>query len=645
MKRKFCLILALVFLLVTIPLPVMAANPTLSVSSVEGKLGETVNVELSIEGNLGLSYLGVKVGYDQSQLTLKSVTNNQLIGGWFQEGPLTKNPITLLWANADKVADGTLATLSFEIREDATLTSTPVTVTVVEAYDLSNEMNDVPIFTNDGNVGIHVPTTGVAMDRDNMTIDLVNGTDTLVATVTPSNATNKNVIWSSDNPEVADVSDEGVITAYSKGTAKILVATEDGGYEYECIVTVVCSHTGGTATCEELKVCEKCNDSYGEFEAHTLTVHNRVEPDHFNTGSSTYYTCDVCEKIFADANGEIEVSENDTVLDVIPHEHATSWSYDETYHWRECSCGDKADYSEHVYDYNCDSACNTCGYVRVVEHTWNQEYSSNETSHWFECGVCGEKKNVTTHKCDTEIVGEKYYCSPGVYYHSCKICGGLGTTTFELFGDNGKISVLKVNGIVGKDVSVSISIDENPGIVNMLLHVKYDTSVLKLKSVSDSGLLGGETHSDAIGAVPYTLCWANDTRTENITATGTIATLTFEVLEGAELGTSVIEVYYDYGDAEIMDLDCNLIGFEITNGAVEVSDVLIGDVNSDGKVNTLDRVLLARYIANWEGYTEEDIDLVAADVNCDGKVNTLDRVILARYIANWEGYTELPYEN
>ena len=29
---------------------------------------------------------------------------------------------------------------------------------------------------------------------------------------------------------------------------------------------------------------------------------------------------------------------------------------------------------------------------------------------------------------------------------------------------------------------------------------------------------------------------------------------------------------------------------------------LIGDVNEDGKVNTLDRVILTRYIAKWEGY-------------------------------------------
>ena len=42
------------------------------------------------------------------------------------------------------------------------------------------------------------------------------------------------------------------------------------------------------------------------------------------------------------------------------------------------------------------------------------------------------------------------------------------------------------------------------------------------------------------------------------------------------------------------------------------------------------------------GY-EEKIDLLAADVNGDGKVNPLDKIILARHLADWQGYETLPY--
>ena len=74
-----------------------------------------------------------------------------------------------------------------------------------------------------------------------------------------------------------------------------------------------------------------------------------------------------------------------------------------------------------------------------------------------------------------------------------------------------------------------------------------------------------------------------------------------------------------------------------------LESVLYGDVNHDGKVNTLDRMVLTRYLAKWDAYPESSIDMKAADVNNDGRVNTLDRVILTRYLAKWDAYAELPY--
>ena len=60
---------------------------------------------------------------------------------------------------------------------------------------------------------------------------------TLVATVLPENATNKNIIWTSDNEEVATVSN-GVVTTHSAGVATITATTEDGGLTATCVVTV-----------------------------------------------------------------------------------------------------------------------------------------------------------------------------------------------------------------------------------------------------------------------------------------------------------------------------------------------------------------------------------------------------------------------
>ena len=78
-----------------------------------------------------------------------------------------------------------------------------------------------------------------------------------------------------------------------------------------------------------------------------------------------------------------------------------------------------------------------------------------------------------------------------------------------------------------------------------------------------------------------------------------------------------------------------------SDGVKVWTDTHVGDVNRDGAVDTLDRMVLSRYLANWEGYSKNDISLTAADVNGDGMVDTLDRMILSRHLANWSGYEDI----
>ena len=60
----------------------------------------------------------------------------------------------------------------------------------------------------------------------------------LTATVSPVNASNKSVIWSSSDPDIAAVSVAGKVTAVSAGTATITATADDGGYTAACTVTV-----------------------------------------------------------------------------------------------------------------------------------------------------------------------------------------------------------------------------------------------------------------------------------------------------------------------------------------------------------------------------------------------------------------------
>ncbi len=81
------------------------------------------------------------------------------------------------------------------------------------------------------------PVTGVTLDRSELT--LVKGkSETLKATVEPSDASNRKVTWISSDPSIATVSAKGIVKAVGEGSAIITVTTVDGGFTAECEVTV-----------------------------------------------------------------------------------------------------------------------------------------------------------------------------------------------------------------------------------------------------------------------------------------------------------------------------------------------------------------------------------------------------------------------
>ena len=86
--------------------------------------------------------------------------------------------------------------------------------------------------------GDPVSVTGVSVSPTTGSIAYGESTLTIKATVTPSNATNKAVTWTSSNENVATVSVKGVVTAVSAGTATITATTMDGGFAATCTVTV-----------------------------------------------------------------------------------------------------------------------------------------------------------------------------------------------------------------------------------------------------------------------------------------------------------------------------------------------------------------------------------------------------------------------
>ncbi len=80
------------------------------------------------------------------------------------------------------------------------------------------------------------------------------------------------------------------------------------------------------------------------------------------------------------------------------------------------------------------------------------------------------------------------------------------------------------------------------------------------------------------------------------------------------------------------------ITFEDGNKKISVipsSEIIYGDINDDGKIDTKDAVILAQYLAKWK-ITFTARNSAAADCNADGIVDIIDAVLLAQYLAKWE---------
>ena len=104
---------------------------------------------------------------------------------------------------------------------------------------------------NSGTISAYVDITvtaiavsGVTVDPTTKTLD-IGGTQQLTATISPSNATNKNVTWESDTTGVATVSSTGLVTAVAEGTATITVkSAADNTKKATCTITVNASSSG-----------------------------------------------------------------------------------------------------------------------------------------------------------------------------------------------------------------------------------------------------------------------------------------------------------------------------------------------------------------------------------------------------------------
>ncbi len=131
-------------------------------------------------------------------------------------------------------------------------------------------------------------------------------------------------------------------------------------------------------------------------------------------------------------------------------------------------------------------------------------------------------------------------------------------------------TVSGVSGTAGEEVEVTVSLENNPGIIAACMELGYDSTKLELMGVTDGRVLGDSIFSQTVAANPYVLRWEESLATDNNAAEGVLVTLTFRILEDCEPGALPLELSFVPG--EVYDLELQPVAFEVRQGTVTVEE-------------------------------------------------------------------------
>ncbi len=336
-KRIIGFLLACVMMLTLLPTMAFASTTTLKVTANKTKVnpGDTVTFTVSIgavEKLRSLEFvLDVPAGMTYVANSAKTANNlkdtlGTAAADWTE---LTKKFTAYGDGAYTNSKDTVLLTFNCTVDTAAGLGSKNVTIKEVvvgnsEDVEIDNTVSPAVVTVEAKTIKV----TSVAVSPKTLNLE-VGQTRTLTATVTPDNATDKTVTWTSSNDKVATVVD-GTVAAVGEGTATI-TATAANGKKDTCKVTVKVpahKHTpvavpAQESTCMEkgweayykCSVCDAVVDKDGKaaqivylpLAAHKLTETKAVPATCTEDGKEAYWTCSVCKKMFADKDGKKEI--------------------------------------------------------------------------------------------------------------------------------------------------------------------------------------------------------------------------------------------------------------------------------------------------------------------------------------------------
>ncbi len=150
-----------------------------------------------------------------------------------------------------------------------------------------------------------IPVQSVILDKTSLNIKPGEKV-TLNATIEPSDATNKEVIWESSDSNIATVDKNGVVQVLKNGTATITVTTKDGNKKATCNVQV--NTTPSTIPVQSVSL-NKTSLSIGQGEKVTLNA--TIEPSDATNKEVTWESSD-SNIATVDKNGVVQVLKNGT---------------------------------------------------------------------------------------------------------------------------------------------------------------------------------------------------------------------------------------------------------------------------------------------------------------------------------------------
>lgn len=162
------------------------------------------------------------VSLNKHILTVRVGNSEELIAS---VGPDDTDNKKVVWNSADSTI--------VKVSENGIITGKKAGKTFIYATAVSN------LFAKDScEVTSLQPVAGIMLNETQVTFESIGKTKPLIAKVLPEDASDKSVRWTSSNPAVCSITENGTIVSLGIGTSVITATTVDGGFVAVCIVTV-----------------------------------------------------------------------------------------------------------------------------------------------------------------------------------------------------------------------------------------------------------------------------------------------------------------------------------------------------------------------------------------------------------------------